>query len=590
MEYKSQKVLCQNCRNEFVIEPDDFGFYEKIKVPPPTWCPECRMKRRMVFRNERRLFRQTDCLTGEKILSIFPAESGHQIMQERDWWSQEKWHPLSYGKEFDPSRPFLAQLLGLYQEVPKYNTAATRMVNSDYSGNASNLRNCYLLFNSNFTEDSAYGNGVDYSKNCYDISHIQKSERCYESFWLTNCYDTHFSVQCDDCVSVWFSKNCRGCTSCFGCVNLINKSYCFFNEELGKEEYERRFKALGLDKWSELGKSWKKAKNFWLRFPNKFMQGVKNTNVSGEYITHSKNVQKSYLIRECKDLKYVQYSQVPSSYDCMDSTLIGCQSELFYETSVCGWGGANFRFCSECWDGGREFEYCFFCGRSAANLFGCVGIMRQQYCVLNKQYTKEEYQNLVVRIKKHMEEMPYVDRKGRVYKYGEFFPPEFSPFTYNQTIVTEHFPSSQETAEKFGMRWQEPHSSEYEITMKVEELPDSIKDANEKITNEVIQCANCKRAYRIILPELKFLSQAGIPLPRTCVDCRHTDRISQRNKSKIYPRECMCKGEKSENDLYQNSVEHFHGEEKCPEAFETSYAPERPEIVYCERCYQMEVY
>ena len=497
---KEETKTCQNCKQNFTIEPDDFGFYEKIKVSPPTWGRECGMKRRMAFRNERRLFRQTDCLTREKILAIFPPESGHKIMQEKDWWAQEKWHPLAYGKEFDPSRPFLAQLFELYKEVPKYNSAATRMVNSDYSGNASNLRNCYLLFNSNFSEDCAYGNGIDYSKNCYDGSHIQKTERSYESFWLTNCFDTHFSMQCDDCVAVWFSKNCRGCNDCFGCVNLINKSHCFFNEQLTKKDYDQKLKEMNLDSRSSLKSVEEKVKNFRLKFPNKFMFGIKNTDVTGEYITHSKNVKKSYLIRECKDLKYVQYSQVPSSWDCMDSTLIGYQSELFYETSVCGWGGANFQFCSECWDGGREFQYCLFCGRSAANLFGCVGITRQQYCILNKQYTKEEFLALRKKIIEHMDKMPYVDGKGRVYKYGEFFPPEFSPFAYNQTILPEHFPSNQIEAEKFGMRWQEPHPSEYEITMQVENLPDSIKDTEEKIIDEVIQCANCKRAYRIILP------------------------------------------------------------------------------------------
>ena len=28
---------CQNCKAQFIIEPDDFTFYEKINVPPPTW-------------------------------------------------------------------------------------------------------------------------------------------------------------------------------------------------------------------------------------------------------------------------------------------------------------------------------------------------------------------------------------------------------------------------------------------------------------------------------------------------------------------------------------------------------------------------
>lgn len=308
------------------------------------------------------------------------------------------------------------------------------------------------------------------------------------------------------------------------------------------------------------------------------MQGVKNTDVSGEYITHSKNVKNSYLIRESKDLKYVQYSQVPSSYDCMDCTLIGCQSELFYETSVCGWGAANLKFCSECWDGGRELEYCFFCGRLAANLLGCVGITKQQYCILNKQYTKEEFFALREKIIKHMDEMPYIDSKGRVYKYGEFFPPEFSPFAYNQTIIGEHFLNNIEEAKKLGMRWEEPHPSEYEITLNNKDIPESVKEIGEEITKEIIQCGECNRAYRIILSEFNFLKQLNIPLPRQCIDCRHKNRISQRNKSKIYPRSCMC-----------NQEGHYHVE-KCEVQFETSYAPDRPEIVYCEKCYQQEVY
>jgi len=35
---------------------------------------------------------------------------------------------------------------------------------------------------------------------------------------------------------------------------------------------------------------------------------------------------------------------------------------------------------------------------------------------------------------------------------------------------------------------------------------------------------------------------------------------------------------------------HFHGQEKCTVEFKTTYAPERSEIVYCEKCYQQEIY
>lgn len=45
--------------------------------------------------------------------------------------------------------------------------------------------------------------------------------------------------------------------------------------------------------------------------------------------------------------------------------------------------------------------YCDSCHNSEY-LFGCIGLKRSKYCVLNKQYSKEEYEALVPRIIEHM--------------------------------------------------------------------------------------------------------------------------------------------------------------------------------------------
>ena len=72
----SETRVCKNCKKEFVIEPDDFDFYKKIDVPPPTWCPECRMIRRMVWRNGRNLYKHKCDAPGHSkfIISIYPPE------------------------------------------------------------------------------------------------------------------------------------------------------------------------------------------------------------------------------------------------------------------------------------------------------------------------------------------------------------------------------------------------------------------------------------------------------------------------------------------------------------------------------------
>mgnify|MGYP001617634848 CR=1 FL=1 len=220
--------ICQNCKNSFTIEPEDFEFYDKIKVPPPTFCPQCRFQRRAAFRNERKLFKTKSAKSGKDILALYMPRSDLTVYDEKEWWADD-WDPMQYGREYDFSRPFLEQFRELMHRVPRFSRSVINMVNSDYCANAGELKNCYLLFNSNNDEDSAYGNGVNDSKDCFDNSHVMKCGRCYNSFWLANSYQTHFSSHCEDCTGVWFSKNCRGCSDCFGCVNLRSQKYNIFN-------------------------------------------------------------------------------------------------------------------------------------------------------------------------------------------------------------------------------------------------------------------------------------------------------------------------------------------------------------------------
>jgi len=520
----------------------------------------------MMWRNERKLFRRKDARTGEDLLSLYPAESEWPVYRDNDWFNLDLWDSLSYGRDYDFSKPFFVQLFDLCKQVPKYHADAINMVNSEYSGNAEDLKNCYLVFNAAYDEDCGYGNGFTSCKNCYDGSYLTKSERCYGSFWINNCYETHFSSCCDDCVSVWFSRDCRGCNNCIGCVNLRTKNYCIFNEQYTKEEYQAKLKEFNLSSWKNLVEINKKAKEFWLKFPNKYIQGIQNTNVSGAYIANSKNVKEGYLIRGAENIAYIQYGQYTPLSDSMDVTVTG-QTELIYESTTSGWRGSRMKFCCESWPSSHDLEYCLFCVNGSADLFGCVSVAKRQYCILNKQYTKEEYEEIVPKIKKHMDEMPYIDRKGRVYKYGEFFPPEFSPFAYQQTILSEHFTMTKEQVEAFGARWQDPNPTEYQTTKDAKDIPDDINDVSPEITKEIIKCEKCGRAYKIINAELQFLKQMKIPVPHWCVDCRHYDRISQRNRAVFYNRKC----------------------DKCGEAIKTSYAPDRPEIVYCEQCYNAEV-
>jgi hypothetical protein len=584
----SENKICQNCKNGFTIEAEDFNFYEKIKVPPPTFCYLCRAQRRFSFRNERKLFKARDSFTGKDIFALCPKEGNRKIISQEEWYG-DSWDAMEYAREIDFSRPFLKQVFELEKEVPIYNLNCHLMVNSPYSGNATALKNCYLCFHSNYSENCMYGTANDFCRDCVDDSHINHSERCYECFWLQNCYQCYFSIMCFDSRNLYFCRGCSDCNDCFGCAKLRKASYCIFNKQYSKEEYKSELKTMRLDSREGIERARKESRAFWITQPYRSIQGLKNLNSSGSYVTNCKNVNDSYLIRESENMRYCQHMQMPGNKDNYDATIWGAHTELNYETKECGEDSYNNKFSRDCWPACRNNEYCVHLF-SSSDCFGCVGLKKKQYCILNKQYTKEECEILVEKIKKHMDEMPYVDSQGLIYKYGEFFPIEFSPFGYNNTIAMQHFPLNKEEAKNKGYAWIEIPHGEYKITKKAFELPDSIDGVNDNILKEVIECENCKNAYRVMENELIFLRKEKLPLPFLCHDCRYERRINDRLKVKLYERSCMCAGATDETNTYKNTVKHLHGNEPCGEEFKTGYAPEGKEIVYCEKCYQQEVY
>ena len=565
---KKETKNCQNCKSDFVIEQEDFNFYEKMQVPLPTWCPQCRMVRRLVWRNERNLFRRKDAHTGVDSFSGFPAEANIKTY-ENSFWHGDEWDPLDYGVDYNFSESFFKQFYFLFSSVPlPAKSSAGFMINSDYCNEAGRLRNAYLCFDSDFVENSAYLVQATNSKETFDSHEVLEDELCYEDVMVHKSYKTFYSLDCESCVDVWFSKGLRGCTNCFGCVNLRGKSHYFFNEQFTKEEYEKKILELNLGSYQSIVKLRGKVLEFWKKFPVKYYHGIRNINCTGERINDSKNVHNSFSIQEGENMRYCQIValKAANSYDCVQLFM---GAENAYECSTVGEGSYNMKYCFNCWAASRDLEYCGYCVGSS-NCFGCVGLIKKQYFILNKQYSKEEYFLLVEKIKKHMQDFPYIDLLGREYKYGEFFPSDFSPLAYNESLAQDYVSLSREDAKKSGFVWRESNAREFQTTIAAADLSDLIDDVKEDIINEIIACEDCKKAYRIVRIELQFYKRIGLPLPHKCHNCRFLDRYEFINKPKLYHRKCMNEG--------------------CTNEFETSYSPERLEIIYCEQCYNKEVY
>ena len=567
----SLSVKCQSCKNDFFPQEDDLNFYKKIQVPAPTFCPKCRLFRRSIWRNEHFFFKKKDELTGNMIFSTYPPLSKIKIYEHSFWWS-DKWDPKSFGRDFDFNNNFFVQFRDLLYSVPLCARSMENSINSDYSNHVTNVKNTYLCFNTTDSESISYSFRISGSQDCVDVYETKDSSLCYETFSIVDSERMFWSSDCANCYNVWFSNNCRNCNDCFGCVNLRNKRYCIFNEQYSKEEYENKFKEIYDGSFSNIQEILKKIKDFQISFPVQYIHGNRNKNVIGDYIYASNDALECFVIHNVDNAHFSQF--VRHSKDIYDFTNWGLACELIYESANCGENCQNLKFCYECWPSSYNLEYCVEC-HSSSDCFGCVGLQKAQYCILNKQYSKEKYFSIKSQIIEHMNKMPYISNGDCEYKYGEFFPPELSPFKYEESSASDYFPSDNYSK----------MPNNYSIDVFSSELSEKISDIDDSIIGKVIECKDlqkcsnrCIGAFKITQMELQFYKRFNIPLPRMCPNCRFYKRMEKLNSINMWDCVCMCE-----------NTNHRH-KNKCSVKFKTNYSSKNSTILYCEDCYRQEVY
>jgi hypothetical protein len=539
--------ICQNCKVEFIIEPEDFQFYEKIKVPAPTFCADCRLQRRLSFRNERVLYHRECDLCGKKVVSIYHPNGENVMYCQQCWWS-DKWDSLSYGREYDFSKTFFEQYKSLSRKVPRVSLINANSINSEYTHLAADNKDCYMLFESSNNEKCNHSYWMQESKDCLDCAFVNSSELCYEVFVAWNCYKLLFSKECRDCTDSYFLQDCVGLTNCYGCVNLRNKSYCIFNEQYSKEDYSKILEEKKEQiRQGNVDVLLKEFKDFAIKQINKYCYIQKSVRSAGNYIINAKNCIDCFHGYDAENCKY-GYHVWRDSKDNMDVSTVGRGAELIYESINTGINTYNIKFGIQNWNGNSDQTYCESCSGSS-NLFGCISLHGKNYCILNKQYTKEEYEELLPKIIEHMKSTK---------EYGEFFPSALSLFPYNETVALDHFSLSKEQAIAQGLSWKDQ------------------EEKNVNIGGDIIGCSHkgecsdrCTIGFKIIQAEKDFYEKMGLPIPKLCPNCRHFERLKQRNPLKLWHRKCMKPG--------------------CTNEFETSYSSDRPEIIYCENCYNNEV-
>ena len=565
---ESQSKVCQNCKNNFTIEPDDFSFYEKMKVPPPTFCPECRRQRRLSWYNLINLFHRNCDLCGEKFISMYPKEAPYVVYCPKCWWS-DKWDFRDFGMDYDFSKPFFVQFNELMHKSPMLGLSinSTTTPSSPYNNHAQDLKDCYLTFDTGFNQECAYGVLLTRNRESFDSSMVMDCDTVYDCM---NLYKSHHTVGTRGnirfCINCYFVRDCENCQDCFMCTGLKNKKYCFKNEQYTKEKYEDLISGYNLSSYSGYKKAQKESDAFWKTLPPRPSWDTMSVNCTGSYIFNSKNSHECYDVSDAEDCKYAMMLFEGKTKSCYDVGSWGLNLENSYECQVVGQNCSNILFSQESGINLMNAEYTKL-SMNGQNHFGSVAVRKGEYVIFNKVYSKEEYKELREKIIKHMDEMPYVDKKGNVYKYGEFFPIELSPFPYNMTFANLFNPKTKEEISDIGGYYLEENKNEYKITKETKDIPDNIKDVEDNILDEVISCEKCGRGYKIIEMELRFLRKMKLPIPHECPFCRINEKLNLWVDN-MHLKDRVC--------------------DKCGTYFRTHWGEERAPIIYCKDCYKSE--
>ena len=545
-------MQCIACQNNFDILEGDQKLYDKLGVPAPKRCPKCRFQLVLSYRNKRVIFQQPCDLCQKNIITSYHPDCGYSIYCP-DCFYSDTWDQHASGVDFDFSRSFFEQYKELDQRAPKLGTITLATnENSDYTNYSAGNKDCYLIFAAVGNQECYYGDSIRKSKNTVDFFSIKKDEWCYEITNTRQCNDLIYAESCFTCASSAFLYDCRSCTDCFMCSNLRQKKYCIRNKQHTPEEYKAFMDQINLGSYLEFEAFANEYKEMKVNSFRRCEQ-THNEDVVGSRIYNSTRCYYCFDATTLEDCRYA--SNCDNCKDCSDIFAAYRMTELCYYGF--GFGLDSYANHWSILTAGSSFVVHSMVCHNSQYCFGSNNLRNAKYCIFNKKFDEEGYHEQVSKIQDHMKETG---------EYGTFFPPSLSPYAYNESTASDYFPLEKSELEKQGWMWRDKDEREY--LPQTLELPDSVQETQESVTNEMLACVDCGKNYKIIAQELEFYRNMLLPIPRKCPECRMQRRFHSINPWGIWERDC----------------------DKCSMKFESSYSPEREETVYCTNCYQESVY
>ena len=354
-----------------------------------------------------------------------------------------------------------------------------------------------------------------------------------------HCYNLHYSLLSENCSDSFYLYDCRNCQDCILSSQLRNKQYTVLNQQYSREEYEKIktgfLQTLSNNK-NDIDGKFKKMLSEAL---HKNLNMINSQNCLGNFINDSKNIINGFYILNSEDCVNIYDSY--NLKNCYDNSY-NEQSELCVEIDT-SYELYNCKFCTYTITL-RDCSYCDQCDH-LNNCFGCIGLKKQSHMILNKKYSAKDYEEMMQKIKKHMQNTG---------EYGKPFPSALTPFPYNITLAHTYYPLTKEEALSNGYMWNE---EEHDIKQNATDSDPS-----------ALTCERSGKKYKIIPQELKFYQNSGLPMPKISPNERYKQLLEFQPPKKLRNAQCSV----------------------CTKSIPTVYPSETGYQIACEECYMKKVY
>lgn len=416
-------------------------------------------------------------------------------------WVRQRDNFTKYWIEYDFNKSFFDNFRGLIAKVPFPNVFHIWLVED--SRWADTVRASKHIYLSQIVildcENVLYSFFVkENSRNILNsVFVIWNNDNVYQSIGVFNSYNVFYSRYINNCSDIWFSSNLTWCRECIFCDWLENKSYCIENKQYTKEEYFKRKQEIlkNKDKFED----WYKTK------VNKIWANIGSSNVKGSFIINSFNIDNGkflYNVANSKNVYFVWWTQGDEEvYSCITSWSPWMKNVYH---SVLLWSSEHI-YCSAHLTGSYEVYYSIFID-SCKYILWSIWLMNKEYCILNKQYTKEEWFNLTKKIFNQMD---------KEWILGKFFPGKITPYNFNDTLANVLADFDKEEVKRDGYMWRDDvikaDIPEWAEIVDIDSI--DVCKYDEKILKKIFRDKKWN-LWRVVPIEYKFLKKYDLPLPR----------------------------------------------------------------------------